>query len=105
MSEQAVEQSSAEIFDHRKADEERNLRLGQMLATKISLDIVSMIQKTHPGTHPAIVTTALVNCLATVIKLFSNGNMQRALEGSDEAHAQLKQTVLSMMLNANAKAN
>lgn len=96
----AAAATDAEVFDHKKAAEERNLRLGQMLASRIALDIVKMFQQEHTGVHPAILTTALINCLATSIKLFSNGDLARGLEGADQAHAQLKQTVLSMMMGA-----
>jgi hypothetical protein len=80
-----------------KEAEERNLRLSKAISDKIALDIITMLQKQHPGMHPAIVTSALVSCMATLIALFAGTDMAKALEGSDVTQRQLRTMVIGLM--------
>jgi hypothetical protein len=86
--------SRAELEKQREL-KERSLRLAKELSDKIALDLVAVVTKNYPHMHPGIVSTALVNTMASIIVLFARTEEQ-ALQGVDATAKQLRQTVIRM---------
>lgn len=80
---------------------ERNQRIATTLSNKIALDIIDMMKEKHPGTHPGIISTALISSLASIVSLFAN-DPTAAAEAGDITCKQLKSTIMGMTASKRA---
>lgn len=69
----------------------------QLKASELARDMAVMIHEKHPGTHPAIVTNALLNSVASLVALFSQGNVVKAVGTLSTLQDQLRATTLRLM--------
>jgi hypothetical protein len=71
----------------------------QLKASEIAKDIAQMIHDKHPGVHPAVVSMALTNSVASLVALFAQGNVVKAVGTLSTLHDQTRQTALRLMDN------
>lgn len=77
-------------------DAQRAFHAAQLKASEVAGEIARGINDRHPGLHPAIVTTALVNCLASLVALAARGNVVKVLGTLQTIHDQTRDTALRL---------